>query len=427
MKHGVMAASSTSPLVERAKEILALAESLQNGLDNANAECPGLTPGSPIWYPEANQQPQLFVVQQKLAKCSREMLHIAQGPVDTIRAMVGPDRCALAVLQVIVHFKIHKVVPDSGSKSFTDIAKQVDADASSLERVLRMGFLNGIFFEPTAGQVAHNSTSRAIDMLEAWIALLTRVDYQAAYATWPEALSDGSDHSKLRVPHMLARNSDVSAFDYLAEVGYMPQFTAAMKSHTTASVRDDSVLARAFDWTALGEGPVVDLGGGSGHIAVRLARAFPQLKFVVQDQASNEQVALDTIPEDMRDRVTYQTQDFFEPQADTKLKPKAFFLRAIMHDWPDDDCLRILRPLLPYVETGAKIIICDRVLPGPGEETEEIDYYKTFMSMNMFTLFNALERNKVQWKKLFQRLDPRLKMEIRDMLGNESSLVVVSL
>jgi ubiquinone/menaquinone biosynthesis C-methylase UbiE len=51
---------------------------------------------------------------------------------------------------------------------------------------------------------------------------------------------------------------------------------------------------KGFDWNSLPEGSlVVDVGGGTGKPAVELARAFPHLTFVVQDQESVVQKALE--------------------------------------------------------------------------------------------------------------------------------------
>lgn len=44
----------------------------------------------------------------------------------------------------------------------------------------------------------------------------------------------------------------------------------------------------AYDWKSLKKGDlVVDVGGGIGSTTLRLAQAFPELRFVVQDRELN--------------------------------------------------------------------------------------------------------------------------------------------
>lgn len=59
--------------------------------------------------------------------------------------------------------------------------------------------------------------------------------------------------------------------------------------------------AAGFDWGALPHGSVVvDVGGGVGSQPLALAKAFSQLKFVVQDQestvADGKKVRIASIP-----------------------------------------------------------------------------------------------------------------------------------
>lgn len=49
--------------------------------------------------------------------------------------------------------------------------------------------------------------------------------------------------------------------------------------------RDKPTTFQGFDWAALGEGSlVVDVGGGIGSTSMTLAKAFPHLKFCIQDR-----------------------------------------------------------------------------------------------------------------------------------------------
>jgi hypothetical protein len=58
------------------------------------------------------------------------------------------------------------------------------------------------------------------------------------------------------------------------------------RSHICTSGRLTRSALLGFDWAALpANARVVDIGGGIGSHTIRLAHAFPHLRFVVQDRA----------------------------------------------------------------------------------------------------------------------------------------------
>ena len=83
----------------------------------------------------------------------------------------------------------------------------------------------------------------------------------------------------------------------------------------------------------------------------------------MQDLPAVQATAEATIPTDLKGRVTFMAHDFFEPQP--VKKAKAYFLRAILHDWGNPTCVKILRNLLPALEDGDRVLISDSILPPP--------------------------------------------------------------
>lgn len=43
-----------------------------------------------------------------------------------------------------------------------------------------------------------------------------------------------------------------------------------------------------------------------------------------------------------------------------------YYFCCIFHDWLDKFCLRLLRALIPNLETGARIVISDFIVPESG-------------------------------------------------------------
>ena len=119
-------------------------------------------------------------------------------------------------------------------------------------------------------------------------------------------------------------------------------------------------LINSFPWASLGAGTVVDVGGSDGYISIELAHAFPELHFLVQDLPNI--VANMVPPPELAGRVEFLGHDFFTEQY---IKDADVYLfRWVLHDWPDDYMIKILRHLIPALKPGARIIINDNVGPG---------------------------------------------------------------
>ncbi len=127
-------------------------------------------------------------------------------------------------------------------------------------------------------------------------------------------------------------------------------------------------LVNGYDWGSIGKGSVVDLGGGEGHIAVAVAERFPSLSLIVQDlpaviQKVEDKVPEDKVPKALASRVSFMQHDFFTEQP---VKADAYLLRWILHNYPNEYCVKILRQLVPALEEGARIIVMDNIVPEPG-------------------------------------------------------------
>lgn len=142
------------------------------------------------------------------------------------------------------------------------------------------------------------------------------------------------------------------------------RFSDVMKSFDSAPPFDIAHIVDCYDWKGLGEGLVVDMGGSSGHVAFALARKYPSLQLIVQDLPEMMQGKTTKTPEDVADRVEYQSHDFFTEQP---IVADVYFFRWIFHDWSDKYAKKILQSLIPALKDGARIVIQDGVMPNPGE------------------------------------------------------------
>jgi hypothetical protein len=80
--------------------------------------------------------------------------------------------------------------------------------------------------------------------------------------------------------------------------------------------------------------------------------------------------------------------DFLTPQP---VRAAVYYFRSILHNWPDKYCVKILRALIPVLEPGAKIVINDSIMPGPGTLPWDREARLRGSDLNMLELQNAGE------------------------------------
>jgi len=138
----------------------------------------------------------------------------------------------------------------------------------------------------------------------------------------------------------------------------------------------DSITTDAFDWEALGpQDVVVDVGSGVGVATLTLARRFTKPQFVMQDLSG----VVSGIAEFWQNaypgaisvgRVRNQEHNFFDPQP---IQGAAvYFLRLIIHNWADAECVKVLRNLRAAAAPHTKLIIFDLCAPYACEDPLEV-------------------------------------------------------
>lgn len=169
------------------------------------------------------------------------------------------------------------------------------------------------------------------------------------------------------------------------------------------------------------------LGGSAGHDAFALAKKYTNLEITVCDLPKVQSVFEGSVPEDLKPRVSFLAHDFFNPMP---VQADLYLIKLILHDWPDKECVEILRSLRPALKPGAKILFVDYVgkqdtvteveggdasMPkeDAGEKPEEaplprsIKQMGTSTDLRMMALFSTKERAPSAWKKLFREADER--------------------
>ncbi|KAK7854531.1 xanthohumol 4-O-methyltransferase [Quercus suber] len=139
-------------------------------------------------------------------------------------------------------------------------------------------------------------------------------------------------------------------------------------------------------------GSLVDVGGGIGSGLAEIVKSYPHIKGINFDLPH---VAA-TAP--IYDGITHVGGDMFHsiPNAD------AIFMKWILHDWSDDNCVKILkncRKAIPK-ETG-KVIIVGVVLQPDGDGLFD-DTGFVFDLLMLAHTSGGRERTELEWKKVLE-------------------------
>jgi demethylsterigmatocystin 6-O-methyltransferase len=136
---------------------------------------------------------------------------------------------------------------------------------------------------------------------------------------------------------------------------------------------------------------LVDIGGGFGQHSITFKQKYPQVsgRVVVQDLSST----LMHVPAPRPEGIEFEEYDFFTAQPIRGAK--FYYLRHIMHDWPDADCIRILQNIIPAMGPDSLILIDEVVLPDTN-----VPWHVSAMVLSMMACLGGTERSKEDWGSL---------------------------
>lgn len=98
----------------------------------------------------------------------------------------------------------------------------------------------------------------------------------------------------------------------------------------------------------------------------------------------------------------------------------AYFFRHIFHDWPDCDCVSILKHTVEAMDSKrSRILICDQVVDETRPSVPSMLY-----DIDMMTLFGGKERTISQWDALFKTADERLYIQVVARSPNAPTTVI---
>ncbi|OTB15866.1 hypothetical protein K445DRAFT_22184 [Daldinia sp. EC12] len=398
-----------SQVLKIAREVLKQAESLVQYLEKKNLPEPNFTSNSPA-HPADNEYDEIRV---HLTDAAQDLVLLANGPMQWLRTFMMSAH-DIGAWQTALRFKYFSIVPLDQPMSVKDMSAAAKMDADRLGRIMKLLATQRCFQEVEDDIYEHTSLSAFIAQnkdIEAVVAFQFDEMFEAASLT---ASSIEKNPYTVDVDHSaFTLRFGLPPFRwYVANPERGTRFALAMAGFAQMK-RDTAELGDRFPWASLTNKTVVDVGGGSGHVAMHLATKFPDLKFIVQDAITEMLSEGPKRPEFklVGDRVSFMQYDFFEPQPITDAG--LFLLRQVAHNYPDDVCVEILKGFVPALEKcapGTILLINDIVLPPANTEPKVEEHQLRQIDIAMMDGYAAKQRSLKEFGYLLKLADERFKI-----------------
>jgi SAM-dependent methyltransferase len=289
------------------------------------------------------------------------------------------------MLRLVADLELADKLPEEATWHVEEIAAACHVQTEPLLRVLRALAAFGVFCVTAEGQVSHTSTSRLLRS-DAPKSLHVAARFWSAPGSW-KAWGELDTALSGSVPHEVAWQT--SRFDYLRqhpeEARLFDAFMAAMPDNR------HEVIASTYDFSKASL--IADVGGGNGETLRRILKRFPQARGLLIDRDD----VVNAIPGTARmdGRIEVQAGDFLHGVPDGA---DLYLLVRVLHDWPDEDCVRILKNCRAAMPTNARLLIVEQLLE-PDPQLGRPSMY--LLDVQMMAMFGrARERTHEEFKRL---------------------------
>lgn len=282
----------------------------------------------------------------------------------------------------------------SGPLAAQELAGVVDADANTLERLLRALIPRGVIRQLRDGRygltpLAESLRSDADISIRAVAQFVGSHQHREHWSHLTEAIRTG----RPVVPNLRGK----SFFEYLTdEPEFFKIFNDAMTGMSGLAI---APVIAAYDFSQYAI--IVDVGGGQGRLLAAVLQAAPQARGVLFDQPYVVAEA-STLFDQYRvaDRVQIVAGSFFDAVIEGG---DAYLLKNVIHDWSDDDAVRILRNVGTAAGAGKRVLLVEFVIPQHHRE-----FVGNWLDLEMLVAAGARERTAADYSQLLSRAGFRM-------------------
>lgn len=273
-----------------------------------------------------------------------------------------------------------------GALSIDELALRCGADPSALGRVLRQLASMGMVSTVTPGTYELTEAGATLrhdapGSLRSAVRMISEEGFWYGMGKVPQTVRTGrSGFTERHGPfygYLKANREAGALFDDYMVVRAQPFADAVASRYDFSGVRT-----------------LVDVAGGKGHILAAVLKAYSDLNGVLFDQEQVVGGAKEFFAEaGLEDRCKFVEGDFFvsvPPGADV------YLLSSVIHNWSDEDSIRILRNVREVIPDGGRVLLVEVVVPD-----DDRPHISKDTDMRMLALFGeGMERSNSEYAEL---------------------------
>ena len=325
----------------------------------------------------------------------------SERPGPTLRQLVNGYQVTQAIHVAAVLGIVDRLVDESQSSDALAVA--VGADPDALYRLLRALASIGVLREENGRRFGLTTLGAGLrsdssESLAGWASYVGTPDYWQAWGALEHSVRTGENAFR-----------HVHGTDPWTRRAQHPEKSAVFDRAMTSLSRQvaASVLA-AYDFGRFGT--VVDVGGGNGAFLAAILAAYPAVRGVLFDQPHVVAGAAPILAAaGVADRCQVVGGSFFET---IPRSGDAYVLKAILHDWEDEQSVTILRACRRAMADGATLAVVEREL-GPANASPDAK----FSDLNMLVGPGGRERSPADYAALFEAAGFRFVRFVPSVVG----------
>lgn len=273
---------------------------------------------------------------------------------------------------------------------------------------MRPLYSNGIFsYDEDTGRFSNNHTSNLLrsdhwTQWHNWVSLYGNQFYDMA-----RGIPASVDKDATRWGAQISFDTDQDMFTYFQAQGWVPQLHKTLGAGAIAQAPG---ILEDYEWGEVADKTVLDIGGGGGHLIASLLRKHKTMRGGVFDIPKTIEYIRPFFKPggqfaDLESQVPQENLiegSFFESVPSFEV----YTMKWCLHDWNDDDVVKILENIRKAVIPGPKsrLVVLESIL-----SDDRMGRLSRYGDINMMMTANGQERTEKQWREFVAKAGWSLK------------------
>lgn len=309
---------------------------------------------------------------------------------DTLTKLAG-GYCVARCLHIVAELGLADHL-DETPRTATELANTLGVNPDALDRILRLLAAHEVF-QIEGEAFGHSPASRLLcsDHPQSMRAFTRMFGLPVLWRIFEEL--DYSVQTGLPAADKVVPAGLWTYFSTQPEANKI--FNAAMVAKAGGHIAG---VTAAYNFS--GFTTIADIGGGRGHLLQAILEAVPSAKGILFDLPNVIAEAASLTSE----RFMLQVGDFFKDPLPTC---DAYLLMEIIHDWPDEEAVAILKAIRQAAPPHARLLLIEQMIseePGP--------HWSKMLDIHMLALLGGRQRSLQEYQNLLEQAGFRLEREI---------------